>query len=679
MESRVKTVLIFAGTTEGRELAESLSRSKISCHVCVATEYGQQVLKPSDYITVHSGRLDEEGMKQLFAKCGCDIVVDATHPYAKLATDTIRKSTENLNIQYMRLLRKNDATECGGNIFEYSSIEECIAALEKTAGNILLTTGSKQLKEFVDSESIKSRIVARVLPGIESIELCYAAGLEGKQIIAMQGPFSKEMNETLIRDYAIRHLVTKESGVTGGVDSKLAAAHDMGISVHMIKRPDNAETDGKEIGEVIADLERELGCSIATGEVKVSLVGIGPGSKKLLTGAAQSAIEGADYLFGAQRMLDSVDSKAIKYPYYMKKDILPVLAQLRKNICRDISVVILFSGDTGFYSGMPNMYDAIREETGYSVCVIPGISSVSILASRLGISWQDGRLLSTHGIDEKIWIPQLMDSIRHNEKTFFLTSGIKDINRIGRMLDGYEGEYAIYLGKHISYEDEEMLKLTAKECVELKEDGLYTGVIIVENPESRMIVPDLDDDFFVRGNVPMTKETVRKILICKLKLREKDVVYDIGGGTGSVSIQIAALSPGINVYSLECNAEAVELIKENSAKAGTKNVTVVQATAPEGLDELPRANACFIGGSKGNLRSILSTLNKINPKMRVVMNAVSMENICEMNKLLEEFKVENVSIEQVAVTNVKELGRYHMLNANNPVFIFAFNFAGVIE
>lgn len=672
----MKTVLVFAGTTEGRELIECLSNSNIYCHGCVATEYGNQVLKPSEYVTVHSGRLDEDGMRRLYDSIGCDIVVDATHPYAQMVTETIKKSIEETRIKYLRLLRKNDAVSENADCFEYASVEDCVAGLLKTEGNILLTTGSKQLKLFTDNAALKGRIIARVLPGMESLKLCYDAGLEGRQIIAMQGPFSKEINEATIRDYGIRHLVTKESGVIGGVDTKLEAAVEVGISVHMIKRPDTDNQSGMDAMAVIDTLEQELECKIKRGKVKISLVGIGPGGKDLLTVEAVKAIEEADIIFGAARMLEVADGKAEKYPYYLKKDILPVIEEKHNCCCRDIQAVVLFSGDTGFYSGMSKLYVALKSETDYAVQVMPGISSLSILAARLGTDWQDAGIVSAHGIDNRIWEPLLLASVEKNEKTFFLTSGVRDVNAIGSLLMERDKECKIYLGKGISYDDEQVVCLSPEECIGLTEEGLYSGMIISESNKKRKLVPDLRDAEFIRGNVPMTKEAVRMLSVCKLGIKEHDVVYDIGAGTGSVSVQAAVLSPTVRVYSIECCDEAIALIKENARKAGAKNIEVIQAMAPDGLEGLPKADVCFIGGSKGKLEVILNRLQEINPSMHVVINAVSLESICEMNGLLEKLKVDNLSIEQIAVTDIRELGRYHMLNANNPVFIYAFDFAG---
>lgn len=192
------------------------------------------------------------------------------------------------------------------------------------------------------------------------------------------------------------------------------------------------------------------------------------------------------------------------------------------------------------------------------------------------------------------------------------------------------------------------------------------------------ITPGISDDEFIRDKVPMTKEEVRAISISKLHLKSDSVIYDVGAGTGSVSIECALLSEQIQVYAIETNPTAVELIKRNVEKFDCGNVEVIEALAPAGFVKLPAPTHAFIGGSKGNLKEILSELRSKNNKMRVVMNAVSLESVCEMQALLAEYErlelIKDAEILQVAVSKANQLGSYHLMQANNPVFVFAFSF-----
>jgi len=189
------------------------------------------------------------------------------------------------------------------------------------------------------------------------------------------------------------------------------------------------------------------------------------------------------------------------------------------------------------------------------------------------------------------------------------------------------------------------------------------------------ITPGIKDEDFIRGEVPMTKEEVRVISISKLHLSKDSIVYDIGSGTGSIAVEIARLSSDIKVYAIETNEEGIELIKKNSEKFSVSNIIPVKGLAPDVFETIEKPTHAFIGGTKGHLTEILNSLYKMNPKMRIVMNSVSMESICEMQKVLTQFSVTDVDIAQIAVTKTKKIGNYNMLNANNPVFIFSFSFS----
>ena len=764
----MKKVLIYAGTTEGRELAQELARERIYCDISVATEYGRQIMdeKISPYICILQGRMTAEQMR---LKCENErylAVVDATHPFATEVSVNIRESLKGLDIPYFRLGREKIPGEEGERqagerqTGEQQAEEQnymarkyfqntaaCVEALKKTEGKIFLTTGSKELSAFCREETIRKRLVVRVLPGMESLQECVRNGLEGRQIIAMQGPFSKEMNLAMIRQYQASVLVTKESGKTGGEDTKLAAAGEAQIPSYIILRPDE-KTPVMDMDEVLEQLRRlesvtdpsrkktQEGQDLfdlydtKTEEVvyqkvhecqenkeqekkqeqqrnlQITLAGIGMGAEALLTEEVRNRIAEADYVFGAKRMVESIKKlckQNVKtYNCYLSKDIIPLIENIQENSAK---IVILFSGDTGFYSGCEKLYNELCKHKGMGKAeVLPGISSLSVLSARTGISWQDAKILSTHGVEPALWKSRLLDAAKHEKKTFFLTSDMADVEEIGNLLSS---EFAkeewknlkIYLGYQLSYPQEWVRCLTIDELCKLMnrdhndgwqdslqnslqeylqdkpEEGLYAGMLINEQPKKHRLTPGYPDDVFIRGQVPMTKEEVRSVSICKLHLTEDAVVYDIGSGTGSVSVEIAALSPRVQVYAMEVNGEAVSLLEENCKQFGLHNVRCIRTKAPDGLEDLPVATHAFIGGSKGNLREILWTLYRKNNHMRIVVNAVSMETICQMQELLKELPVEQEEILQLSVTKTKQLGGYHMLQAANPVYIYAFTFA----
>lgn len=226
----MKRVVIFGGTTEGRELSRRLADAGAAVTVCVATPYGAEEQGTHPNVRVLVGRKDAEAMAALLS--GETLCVDATHPYAAEATKTIRAACEAANAPYLRLLRCESAA---GDAICANSAAEAAAYLQQTTGNVLLTTGSKELGAFAVLDP--NRIYPRVLPSREGIAACEAAGIPHRNIIAMQGPFTKELNAAVIRQYGIRYVVTKDGGGPGGFPEKAAAAKETGAQLIVLRRP----------------------------------------------------------------------------------------------------------------------------------------------------------------------------------------------------------------------------------------------------------------------------------------------------------------------------------------------------------------------------------------------------------------------------------------------------------
>ena len=667
----MKKPLIFSGTTEGRLLSEKLTASGIAHIVCVATEYGELVMEPSGLADVRKGRMTALEMYDLM-KFEADKVFDATHPYAADVSHNIRTACLAADKEYVRILRDTDSELFPGDadIRMFDNTASCAEALAETEGNILITTGSKELSIYTADEDVCSRLYARVLPSHESISLCEEAGLNGKHIIAMQGPFSMETDLALIKQFDIKTLVTKSSGSAGGAPEKISAAARAGIPVYMIGRP--SEETGMSVNEVLA---KYFGIR---NRMTVDLVGIGPGGKGLLTADAAEAIGRADILFGAARMIKDYEGRKA-YPYYRAEDIIPVLEKELPE-----RVAVLFSGDTGFYSGAAKLAPALREWAYASgkecaLNVHPGISSFAYLASKAGVSYQDAKLVSIHGCsgDSRV-ASELVDSVRYNGKTFVLLSGADDVKLMGELLGANGlGNARIILGFQLSYPEEIVGVIRAEDCGKVTEPGLYTAIVINENPETKKVLPLIHDDEMIRGKVPMTKENIRHLSVMKLGLTEGSSVYDIGSGTGSVACEIAAQSSSIKVYAIEKKEEACSLIEQNAAKFGLSNIQIIKGTAPEALEGLEPPTHAFIGGSSGELKEILDVLNSKGGNVRVVINAVSLETIAEIQNALKEFDTSDLSVEQISVSRARELGSYHLMTAENPVMIVSFMLGGI--
>ena len=688
----MKKILIFAGTTEGREVSEILSKNKIKHTVCVATKYGELMIEPNEYAEVHCERMDEEKIQSFIEASSFEIVVDATHPYAFEVTKNIKDAVDAINkserkVRYIRLKRDMGKNTDNEKIIYFKSNEECVKELMHTPGNILLTTGSKELSLYA-IDSLKERLVARVIPSEESIKICNSSGITGKNIIAMQGPFTLEMNEALIDMYDISVMVTKQSGIAGGFFEKAEAAKNKDIPLFVIG------LEGKDEGLALVDAVNELSKGLAedldisieednkktleTSNLTVedtsliSLIGVGMGSEGLLTIEAKEAIEEADILFGAKRLLDvASNERAERYPYYLSKDIIPKLKEIMESK-GTIKAAVLFSGDSSFYSGATALNKALNDEKIKSkIYIIPGISSVAYLAAKIGTSYSDALILSTHGRE----IKNIAKRISSFEKTFILVSGAKDVNAIASKLEA-EGfkDIKITLGNNLSYPDESIKTLTLSEAKTYNEEGVIT--LFVSNPEwkKKRSTHGLGDEEFIRNTTPMTKEEVREVSLCKLRLNDDSVIYDVGSGTGSIAIECALLSDDIEVYAIEKKDEASDLIEKNIKKFRLENITLIRGCAPEALDGLKAPTHAFIGGSSGNMKEILEKLQSINPSMRVVINAITIETLLEMKKIPEQFKVKDFEIIQMQVSRANTVGDYNLMKAENGVWICSFDF-----
>lgn len=678
----MKEVLIFGGTTEGRSLSEYLAEAGIAHTICVATEYGEQVLKEHPLVTVQRGRMQEEEIRTLIKAKDYVAVVDATHPYAEVITQNIKAAVKLEVVPYYRLQREMTEVQQYEKLCYFESHEECALALEDISGNILLTTGSKELVAYTSKKILKSRLYIRVIPSIESIRLCQEKGISGKQILALQGPFSSELNEAILKQYNIACMVTKESGKNGGFSEKIQAAQNLNIPIYVISN--TKKKDGLSFTEICKELDHI--CQRSSKKEKdnifeIILAGTGMGSNGNLTKEVEQEIVQADILLGAERIICNYEPKLEKKPYYLASQIIPYLKKQQvENAGKRKKVVILFSGDSGFYSGCEKLYQSLkqeikREKLDATIQVLPGISSVSYLSASTGVSYHDAAIRSIHGKQD--WEQDILVTVKQNAKTFLLTSGVKDIQSLGRLFleNGLE-QCVITAGYQLSYPEEEFFELSAEMCCKLTREGLYTCLIQNSEAKTKLLTHGKADEDFIRDKIPMTKEEVREVSICKLRLQEDSVLYDIGSGTGSIAVEVASLSERVRVYAIERKKEAVSLIGQNCNKFSLKNVTVIETFAPGGLEELPMPTHVFIGGSGGNMKELMTVLYEKNPKLRVVMNAISMETICEIREVIEthENKIKDLEIVQLQVSKAKKAGDYHLLQAQNPVWICSFNF-----
>lgn len=643
---------VFAGTTEGRRLVELLADAPVEVTACVATEYGEALLTPRDRLTVSHRRLTEEEMEALLVRERFDLVVDATHPYAAEVTENIAQACRRAGVEYLRLLREADAPPEGAVYLP--DTEAAVNWLAGTEGNILLTTGSKELAKYAALPGFARRVYARVLPMEASLSACRAAGLGPDRIIAMQGPFSREMNAALLGVVSAKYLVTKDTGGTGGFGEKAAAARDAGAVLVVVGRP--AQREGLGFAEAAGLLCRRFGLH---ARPRVDLVGIGPGGTGGMTGEVRQAIREADCLIGARRMLEAVrEAGQTVCEAVAPDDILQCIRERQGT--RRFTVVL--SGDTGFFSGARRLLPLLKDcETR----VLPGLSSMQVLCARLGTSYEDVVPVSLHGRDVDI-VP---DVARHR-RVFALVGGPEGAAALCRALTAAGlGRVRVTVGERLGYPEERLTAGTAAELAERTFDPL--SAVLIENENARPFVPGLPDDAFQRGEaVPMTKREVRCCALSHLALTAEAVCWDVGAGTGSVSIEMALLAREGRVYAVEKNENALALLAENRKKFHVSNLEVVPGRAPEACRELPAPTHVFIGGSTGSLRDIVTLVLEKNPNARLVLTAVTLESVAEMEQLIKEFHFIDADITCLNVSRARELGAYHLMTAQNPVYLF---------
>lgn len=252
----MEKILLFAGTTEGRRLAEKAAQQNCDCTVSTATEYGDIAFSDIKGVRRINGRMNEHQIREFILKEKMTVVIDATHPFAKAATENIRLAAKSAGVKYIRCLREEgqDGKADGNTCVTFLSLEEAVRWLDQTEGNILAATGSKEIHLYKRIKNYKSRCYARVLSTSEAVTEAAGAGFFGKHLIAMQGPFSEEMNIATLKHVHASYFVTKESGKAGGFEEKLSAAKKAGVRLIVIQRPDETGYKVEEVEKMVENM-----------------------------------------------------------------------------------------------------------------------------------------------------------------------------------------------------------------------------------------------------------------------------------------------------------------------------------------------------------------------------------------------------------------------------------------
>ena len=369
----------------------------------------------------------------------------------------------------------------------------------------------------------------------------------------------------------------------------------------------------------------------------VTLIGMGSGSWEALSVQAQDAVRRAGLVFGAKRLLAGLppECTARQFALYQPAEILETLAQAPGQ-----DAAVLYSGDTGFYSGASGLLTPLRA-LGIPARVYPGVSSIQLLAAALGRPWQDWKLVSAHGCACDP-VAQCMTE----RSVFFLTGGAETPATLCRKLtDAGMGEAHGVVGENLG---------TGEEAIRYGSAAELAGQSFA--PLSVLLVENFDVPHFRTPGFP--DESVKPA----------DILWDVGAGTGSVSVELALAAPKGHVYAVECDPDACALIRQNRAKFQTYNLTLIEGRAPGALADLPAPDAVFIGGTKGGMEGVLDAVLAKNPDARICISAIALETLSAAAAALTARGLA-AEVVQLAVSRTKQAGRLHLLMANNPIFL----------
>ena len=403
--------------------------------------------------------------------------------------------------------------------------------------------------------------------------------------------------------------------------------------------------------------------------MRVIIAGLGPGDLSLSTTRALDAIAEADAVIGARRLIEEVsDSLPLKKAASVHALVRTseIVSLMRSHPEWKLACVVM-SGDVGLFRGARALREALSADPSFQIDEIPGISSAQLFAARLGRPWQQWRFESAHGV-----ACDIEALVLRGDPLFLVTGGDNTVASLcARLAEAGFGDAPVAVGERLSYEDERITYASAAELADRAFDPL--SVMLVDPPRREAHWPwrtgGIPDDMFERGEAPMTKQEVRAVALSKLRVGASDTLYDIGAGTGSVTVEMALSAPFGSVIAIERHPEDAALVERNVRTFGLGNVSVVAGAAPDVFKGLPAPDAAFVGGSGGRLPEILGALLEANPRVRVCVPCVTLETLAQATELLSDGRFEGFEAVCVSISRAASAGRYHLMRALNPVHI----------
>ncbi|MBC7766281.1 MAG: precorrin-6y C5,15-methyltransferase (decarboxylating) subunit CbiE, partial [Hyphomonadaceae bacterium] len=391
----------------------------------------------------------------------------------------------------------------------------------------------------------------------------------------------------------------------------------------------------------------------------IRIIGVGPGRTSLICPEAMAVIEKCDLLIGGQRNLQPFN--------HLNKKTMVIDGQLDK-VCEHIDstnekIAVLASGDPNIFS----ITEVLKRKLPHiTFDILPGVSALQYFCAKIPRKWNDLKLVSCHGKA----VENVLSALMEERNIMVWTGGGVTPTAVCQALVANGIGAKVTIGENLSYENERIVSGTPEEMATLAFSGFALLLIeVIPNEHAwQAVTTGIPDHLFIRGKAPMTKQEVRAISLSKLMLKFDSLVWDIGAGTGSVAIECGLQAKRGQVYAIERNMEAVELITQNKRKFGAYNVNIITGIAPECLKDLPQPDCVFIGGSGGNMHALLAMLDH---HVRVVVNTVTIQSTYEAVTAMESLGFDNIDIVQAAISIGKAVGGKHLMQAQNPIYIIS--------
>ena len=401
----------------------------------------------------------------------------------------------------------------------------------------------------------------------------------------------------------------------------------------------------------------------------VTILGVGDDGCASLNSRGMEAVMAAQWLVGGERQLAF-------FPQFhgerlVIKDGLPALVERIAELAVDNNVCVLASGDPLFF-GIGGLI--VKKLGAEQVDVLPHPSSVQFAFARLGMRWDDAAIVSLHGRNREGFLTRL----KRHKKVAVLTDGENTPAKIAQWMQAAnEVQWRAAVCENLCGLDERVHRYTIEELACATDIGPL-NVLVLERSDVQWrqppVIPYLTEDAFAR-RMPkkglITKREVRVLSLAAMAISPTSIVWDVGAGSGSVGIEAALMAPYGHVYAIEIDPEGVAICKENVVTHGVDNVTVIEGRAPEALAALPTPDAVFVGGSKGSMDEIISVaLDRLAPNGRLVVNAITLENVAETYSALRGRGL-TPEVTLLQVSRAEPLAHYMRYDAMNPIQIFA--------